>query len=135
MRMEEGLDTGPVCSREAVAIGARHDGGRAARSLAGRGARLMVPRSPPSSAARSVQCRRHDEGVTYAAKIGKDEGRIDLADPQPAREVHNRVRGLSPVPGPGSRSRAAGKPERVKVAASPSATPWSRSGSGWDRVG
>ena len=37
------------------------------------------------------------DGVTYAAKISKDETRIDWA--KPAREVHNHLRGLSPFPG------------------------------------
>ena len=46
----------------------------------------------------TLQCQpQAADGVTYAAKIGKDEGRIDFS--RPAGEVHNHIRGLSPVPG------------------------------------
>jgi methionyl-tRNA formyltransferase len=51
--------------------------------------------------------------VTYAAKISKDETRIDWG--RPWQEVHNRVRGLSPFPGAWSEITANGAPIRVKV--------------------
>ena len=38
-----------------------------------------------------------EEGVVYAAKIGKDETRIDFG--KPAKDVHNHIRGLAPFPG------------------------------------
>jgi methionyl-tRNA formyltransferase len=52
-------------------------------------------------------------GATYAAKIDKGETRLDFT--LPAREVHNRVRGLSPAPGAWLEIDHAGKVERVKV--------------------
>ena len=62
----------------------------------------------------ALQCQAQpSEGVTYAAKIGKDEGRIDFS--RPAGEVHNHIRGLSPVPGAWFEVRSGDKPERVKV--------------------
>ena len=51
--------------------------------------------------------------ITYAAKITNDEARIEW--PRPAREVHNRVRGLSPFPGAFFTADLGKGPERVKV--------------------
>jgi methionyl-tRNA formyltransferase len=53
------------------------------------------------------------EGVTYARKIGNDEARIDWSEP--AQAVHDRVRGLSPVPGACFVLETGRGPERVKV--------------------
>lgn len=53
------------------------------------------------------------EGVTYAAKIDKGETRIDFS--RPAREVHDRIRGLSPFPGAWVEAGPEGKRERIKV--------------------
>ena len=64
--------------------------------LAGRGARLMV-RALAELERGTLHCQpQAADGVTYAAKIGKDEGRIDFS--RPAGEVHNHIRGLSPGP-------------------------------------
>ena len=81
MKMEEGLDTGPVAMAERVPIGARHDRRRPARPA-------RPPRRRPDGArARRARARlaeltpQPDDGVTYAAKIDKDETRIDWARP------------------------------------------------------
>jgi methionyl-tRNA formyltransferase len=82
--------------------------------LAERGADLMV-RALAALERGTLQCRAQAaEGVTYAAKIGKDDGRIDFS--RPAAEVHNLIRGLSPVPGAWFEFAKGGdKPERIKV--------------------
>ena len=95
MRMEAGLDTGPVLLSEATPIGADDTTGALHDRLAAMGARLILqaldrladltPRPQPEA------------GVTYAAKIDKAEARIDWT--QPAELVARQVRGLSPVPG------------------------------------
>ena len=55
-----------------------------------------------------------DAGVEYAAKISKDETRIDWS--KPWRQVHDHIRGLSPFPGAWfEMAGEAGKPVRVKV--------------------
>ena len=114
MRMEEGLDTGPVCLAEPVAIGPDTTAGELHDVLAERGASLMV-RALSALERGSLDCRpQAAEGVTYAAKIDKAEARIDFA--RPAREVHNLIRGLSPFPGAWFEVEpAAGKRERIKV--------------------
>ena len=97
MRMEEGLDTGPVCLAERVAIGPDETAGALHDRLARLGADLMV-RGLGALARGMLTCRPQPaEGVTYAKKIDKAETRIDWA--WPASEVHNHIRGLSPFPG------------------------------------
>ena len=97
MRMEKGLDTGPVCLAEPVTIGPDMTAGELHDILSARGASLMV-RALGALERGSLDCVAQDaDGVTYAAKIDKAEARIDFA--RPAREVHDRVRGLSPFPG------------------------------------
>ncbi len=54
-----------------------------------------------------------EAGVTYASKIGKDEGRVDWREP--AAAIHNRVRGLSPFPGAWFEMQRGKGTERVKL--------------------
>ncbi len=97
MRMEEGLDTGPVGMAERIAIGPDMTAGELHDRLMGLGADLMV-RALASLERGSLQFRpQGEDGVTYAAKISKEEARIDWH--RPAGELHNHIRGLSPFPG------------------------------------
>jgi len=112
MRMEEGLDTGPVCLAEAVAIGSDMTAGELHDVLAQRGASLMV-RALGALERGSLDCvPQASAGVTYAKKIDKAEARIDFS--RSAREVHNHVRGLSPFPGAWLEV-GEGRRERIKV--------------------
>jgi len=95
MRMEAGLDTGPVLLREAVAIGAEETTSDLHDRLSAMGARLILDaldRLPTL-----VADPQPAEGVTYAAKIDKAEARVDWS--RPATEVDRQIRGLSPFPG------------------------------------
>lgn len=114
MRMEEGLDTGPVCMTDPVAIGPDVTTGELHDTLAERGARLIV-KALAALEEGTLDCVPQPEtGVTYAAKIDKAESRIDFA--RSAIEVHNHVRGLSPFPGAWFEATPPnGAPERVKV--------------------
>jgi methionyl-tRNA formyltransferase len=112
MRMEEGLDSGPVCLAEAVAIGSDMTAGELHDVLAQRGASLMV-RALGALERGSLDCvPQASAGITYAKKIDKAEARIDFA--RPAREVHDLVRGLSPFPGAWLEV-GEGRRERIKV--------------------
>ena len=113
MRMEQGLDTGPVCLGESVAIPSNATYGDMHDELARRGAQLMV-RALSALERGSLDCQpQSEEGVTYARKIDKAEARIDFS--RPAREVHNLIRGLSPFPGAWFEVGEEGKRERIKV--------------------
>lgn len=95
MRMEAGLDTGPVLLREAVAIGAEETTAELHDRLSAMGARLIVDALDRMGSLVAVP--QPDEGVTYAAKIDKAEARVDWT--RPAVQVDRLIRGLSPFPG------------------------------------
>jgi methionyl-tRNA formyltransferase len=97
MRMDEGLDTGPVCLAEPVPIGPEMTQGELHDVLSERGAQLMVQALARIERGTLACVPQAADGVTYAAKIDKGETGIDFT--RPAGEVHNRVRGLSPFPG------------------------------------
>ncbi|WP_299475108.1 methionyl-tRNA formyltransferase [uncultured Roseibium sp.] len=113
MRMEEGLDTGPVCMSETVAIEPNMTAGELHDRLSGLGGDLMVRALAALSRGALGEQPQTDEGVTYAAKLSKQETRIDWA--KPAEEVHNHIRGLSPFPGAWCEMPLGSKPERVKI--------------------
>ena len=94
MQMEPALDTGPMLLRRDVPIGSKN-AMQLTDALAEVGAELMVEyladpnRYPPLP--------QPEEGVTYAAKIRKEEARIDWAFPAP--QILHQIRGLAPYPG------------------------------------
>jgi len=113
MRMDEGLDTGPVALTERVAIGPYMTAGELHDALKIVGARLMVEALDALEAGRIALVPQASGGISYAAKIDKGETRIDWS--QPAMEVHNRIRGLSPFPGAWCEMEIGGRIERVKL--------------------
>lgn len=114
MQMEEGLDTGPVCMSETVAITEDMTAGELHDRLSALGGDLMMRALSALSRGALGATPQTDEGVTYAKKIQKSETRIDWS--LPAEQVHNHIRGLSPFPGAWCEMDLGGKkPERVKI--------------------
>ena len=103
MRMDEGLDTGPVCATAPIAIGPEMTAGELHDLMAARGAALMVEALAALEKNTLACTPQPPDGVTYAAKIEK------------AAEVHNQIRGLSPWPGAYFEVRHEGRVERLKV--------------------
>jgi methionyl-tRNA formyltransferase len=113
MRVTQGLDAGPVCLVGRVEIGAGMTAGELHDELAPLGAELMVEALAKREAG-TLDCRaQHDEAATYAPKLDNKETRINWR--LLARDVHDRVRGLSPYPGAWFEITHGGKRERVKV--------------------
>jgi methionyl-tRNA formyltransferase len=113
MRVMPGLDEGPVCLMERIAIGPEMNAGTLHDELSTVGAGLMVE-VLDSLDEGTLHCIEQDDSrVTYAAKLSNDETRIDWA--RPAKEVHDHIRGLSPHPGAWFQIVRNGKTERVKV--------------------
>jgi methionyl-tRNA formyltransferase len=113
MKMDEGLDTGPVAMEERIVISPDMTAGELHDVLAVRGAELMV-RALAAAAGGTLQLTpQRQEGATYAAKIDKGETRIDWT--QPWQAVHNHCRGLSPFPGAWFEWRGAHGDLRIKV--------------------
>ncbi len=95
MQMEAGLDTGPVLLREATQILPEDTTATLHDRLSAMGAGLIVEaleRLPDLTA-----IKQPDMGVTYAAKISKDEAQIDWS--RTALEIDRQIRALSPFPG------------------------------------
>ncbi|MPZ59066.1 MAG: methionyl-tRNA formyltransferase [Rhizobiales bacterium] len=114
MRMDEGLDTGAMATAERVTIGPDMTAGELHDTLAPLGADLMLRALGALERGALVLTPQPQDGVTYAAKIDKNETRIDWS--QPAEAVHDHIRGLSPFPGAWCEIPAdAGQPVRVKV--------------------
>ncbi|MEZ5890875.1 MAG: methionyl-tRNA formyltransferase [Xanthobacteraceae bacterium] len=97
MRMDEGLDTGPIAMAEPVAISPDMTAGDLHDQLARLGADLVVRALAALERGSLTLTPQPENGVTYAAKIGKHETRIDWR--QPWKRVHDHCRGLSPFPG------------------------------------
>ena len=97
MRMEEGLDTGPMLLRAEVEIGPATTAGALHDTLAECGARLVVEALARLAAGDLPATPQPEAGVTYAAKIVRDEARLDWS--RPAAELERAVRAFNPVPG------------------------------------
>ena len=113
MKMEEGLDTGPVAMAERLPIGPDGTAGDLHDRLARLGADLMVRALDVLERGSLKLTWQPDTGVTYAHKIDKDETRIDWA--RSWKDVHDHVRGLSPFPGAWCELAIDGKPTRLKI--------------------
>ena len=113
MRIDEGLDTGPVALEDRIPITAQMTGGDAHDLLAQRGAALM---SQALHELEQGQLHFHpqaSEGITYAHKIDKAECSIDWS--RSAQELRNHINGLSPFPGAYFEADFGKGLERVKV--------------------
>ena len=113
MKMEEGLDTGPVAMIEKVAIEPDMNAGDLHDKLMVLGADLMVRALAALSRGGLSFTPQPEEGVTYAHKLKNEDALIDWS--KPAQAVHDHIRGLSPFPGAYFTADFGKGTERVKV--------------------
>jgi len=113
MKMEEGLDTGPVAMAERVAIAPDATAGELTDRLSRLGADLMGRALAALSRGGLGFTPQAGDGVTYARKLDKGETRIDWS--RPAADVHNHIRGLSPDPGAWFEADFGKGPERIRA--------------------
>jgi methionyl-tRNA formyltransferase len=111
MKMEEGLDTGPIAMAERVPIYPDATAGDLHDRLAPLGADLMVRALGALERGSLTLTPQPEAGATYAPKIDKNETRIDWG--RPWRDVHNHIRGLSSFPG--AWCEIAGAGARIKL--------------------
>jgi len=115
MRMDEGLDTGPMLLAESTPISAADTAQTVHDRLADLGAQLIVS-TLDGLLRRSIEAvDQPAEGVTYAHKLGKEEGVLDWR--RPAAELERKVRGFNPWPGTAFDAPKEGGVERIKVLA------------------
>ncbi|HYC41523.1 MAG TPA: methionyl-tRNA formyltransferase [Noviherbaspirillum sp.] len=97
MQMEEGLDTGPMLLTERIAISATDTTASLHDKLAELGGRMIVDALRKLGQGGLNATPQPEEGVTYAAKIAKEEAALDLT--QPADILDRKVRAFNPFPG------------------------------------
>lgn len=96
MKLDSGLDTGPIITSREVAINERDNTVTLHDKLAEAGAELLVE-SLPGYVSGKIQCTEQDHAAaTYAPKLSKAEGRIDWR--RPASVILNQVRAFNPWP-------------------------------------
>jgi len=97
MKMEAGLDTGPVYAREVVTIGAAENAGELHDRLAVLGGDMLVRYLPQIENGELQAVDQDKDGVTYAGKIRNDDARLDWRET--ALQLQRCVRAYNPVPG------------------------------------
>jgi methionyl-tRNA formyltransferase len=97
MRMDAGLDTGPVYASAAIDIGPEETAGELHDRLAELGASLLVERLPGIIAGKLAPIAQDEDQATYAGKIRKEDAKIDWS--LPATTLHRKIRAYNPVPG------------------------------------
>ena len=97
MRMEAGMDTGPVYAASGTPIGADENAGALSARLAGDGAALLVATLPRIASGEAEAVRQDDALATICPKIRREDGRADFA--RPAVDLVRRLRAFTPWPG------------------------------------
>ena len=113
MKMDTGLDTGAILTFERTTIDAADNAQTLHDRLARIGATLLVRTIPEYVAGLITPQPQPAEGVTYAAKIRKQDGAMDWTLPAPV--LWNRIRGFTPWPGAFTHVAAQPKPFMLKI--------------------
>lgn len=113
MKMDEGLDTGPIALSRSIPITDNMTTDELANKLSHIGAEIMVEALSALEKGQLQLTPQAEEGITYAAKIDKEETRIDWT--MPAEHIHKYIRALSPSPGCWCNMNIGGREERVKI--------------------
>lgn len=113
MKMDAGLDTGPMLATRRTPILPTDDAQVLHDRLARLGAELLVETIPAHVAGKIPPQPQPTEGATYAAKIKKEDGRIDWN--APATKIWNRLRAFTPWPGAFTFLGDESKPQLLKI--------------------
>ena len=113
MKMDAGLDTGPILSTRRTPILPTDDSQVLHDRLAQLGAELLAETIPNYVAGKISPQPQPSTGSTYAAKIKKEDGKIDWQ--QPVQKIWNRLRAFTPWPGAFTFLQAEAKPQLLKI--------------------
>jgi len=113
MKMDAGLDTGPILSTRRTPILSTDDSQILHDRLAQLGAELLAETIPDYVAGKISPQPQPATGSTYAAKIKKEDGKIDWQ--QPAQQIWNRLRAFTPWPGAFTFLQTEPKPQLLKI--------------------
>jgi methionyl-tRNA formyltransferase len=97
MKMDPGVDTGPILSQQAISIAPDDTSGTLFARMAPLGAELLLETLPPYLQGELVPRPQPEEGATYAPMLKKEDGLLDFT--QSAAALERRVRAMNPWPG------------------------------------
>jgi methionyl-tRNA formyltransferase len=97
MKMDPGVDTGPILSQRTIPIATDDTAGSLFGKMAPLGAGLMIDTLPNYLNGEIIPKSQPEDGVTYAPMLKKNDGLLDFN--KPAIELERRVRGMNPWPG------------------------------------
>lgn len=97
MKLDVGLDTGPMLAAKSIRIGRDDTAGSVFQALSTLGADLLLDTLPGYLEGNLRPVPQPEEGVTYAPMLKKEDGLLDFA--RPAIELERRVRAMNPWPG------------------------------------
>ena len=97
MKMDPGVDTGPMLSQRAIPISPGDTAGTLFEKLAPLGAELLLETLPGYLSGELQPQPQPTEGVTYVPMLKKEDGLLDFS--QPAGALERRVRAFNPWPG------------------------------------
>jgi methionyl-tRNA formyltransferase len=113
MKMDAGLDTGPILTQATTPIAATDNAETLHNRLAVLGAALLVSTIPEYVAGRVTPQPQPAEGVSDTRIIEKEDGRLDWT--QPAHALWNRIRAFTPWPGAFTFLRGTPRPTLLKI--------------------
>jgi methionyl-tRNA formyltransferase len=97
MRMEAGVDTGPILSQRGMPVMPEYTAGFLSQELAALGAELLVETLPGYLGGELIPQSQNEASATYAPMLKKEDGLLDFS--RPAAELARRVRAFNPWPG------------------------------------
>jgi methionyl-tRNA formyltransferase len=97
MKMDVGLDTGPILTQRSIPLTREDTAGSVFEKLSHLGADLLIETLPDYLSGKIEPFPQPEEGMTYASMLKKEEGQLDFT--HPAEELERRVRAFNPWPG------------------------------------
>src|SRR6266498_5263299 len=97
MKMDVGLDTGPILTQRSIALTRDDTAGSVFETLSHLGANLLIETLPDYLSGKIQPMPQPEEGVTYAPMLKKEEGHLDFN--HSVDELERRVRAFNPWPG------------------------------------
>lgn len=97
MKMDVGLDTGPILTQRSIPLTREDTAGSISEKLSRLGADLLIETLPDYFSGKIQPIPQSEEGMTYAPMLKKEEGQLDFT--RPADELERRVRAFNPWPG------------------------------------
>src|SRR6266508_3093803 len=94
MKMDVGLDTGPMLTQRSIPLTREDTAGSVFEKLSQLGADLLIETLPDYLSGKIQATPQPEEGVTYAPMLKKEEGHLDFT--RPAEELERRVRACNP---------------------------------------